>query len=281
MNVIEVNNVSKRIKKFQLTNISFHVEAGTIAGFIGQNGAGKSTTLKLLLNLLKPDEGELFILGKNVADNEVDIKAQIGVVFDELHIPQHLTAKDINSLYRELYPKWKTDTFYEFLERFDVPKYDAIKKMSKGMKAKLGIIVALSYDPKVLLLDEPTSGLDPIVRDEVLELLQTFMEQEDRAILISSHITSDLEKIADSIVFIHEGKILFHENKDELQYGYGIWKGTHEEAKVIPNHAIIGKRDYVFGVEYLVQREFVSPVIELTKPTIDELMLFFVRGRKR
>ncbi|MCH7320987.1 ABC transporter ATP-binding protein [Solibacillus sp. MA9] len=280
MNVIEVNNVWKRIKKFQLTNISFHVEAGTIAGFIGQNGSGKSTTLKLLLNLLKPDEGELFILGKNVADNEVDIKAQIGVVFDELHIPQHLTAKDINSLYRELYPKWNTDTFYGLLERFDVPKYDAIKKMSKGMKAKLGIIVALSYDPKVLLLDEPTSGLDPIVRDEVLELLQTFMEQEDRAILISSHITSDLEKIADSIVFIHEGKMLFHENKDELQYGYGIWKGTHEEAKVIPKHAIIGKRDYVFGVEYLVQREFVSPVIELTKPTIDELMLFFVRGRK-
>lgn len=280
MNVIEVNNVWKRLKKFQLKNLSFHVEAGTIAGFIGQNGAGKSTTMKLLLNLIKPDDGEIFILGKNVTENDPDTKAQIGVVFDELHIPQHLTAKDINALYGELYPNWNTDRFYQLLERFDVPKYDAIKKMSKGMKVKLGIIVALSYEPKVLLLDEPTSGLDPIVRDEVLELLQTFMEQEERAILISSHITSDLEKIADTIVFIHEGEILFHENKDELQFGYGIWKGTSEEAKVIPNHAIIGKRDYVFGVEYLVKREFVSPVIELSKPSIDELMLFFVRGRK-
>lgn len=281
MNAIEVKNVWKRLKKFQLKNVSFTVEAGTIAGFIGQNGAGKSTTLKLLLNLLKPNEGEIFILGKNVTENDPDTKAQIGVVFDELHIPQHLTAKDIDTLYGELYPKWKTETFYQLLERFDVPKYDAIKKMSKGMKAKLGIIVALSYEPKVLLLDEPTSGLDPIVRDEVLELLQTFMEQEDRAILISSHITSDLEKIADTIIFIHEGEILFHENKDALQYGYGIWKGTKEEAASIPNHAIIGKRDYVFGVEYLVKREFVHSAIELAKPTIDELMLFFVRGNRQ
>lgn len=281
MKIIEAKNVWKRLKKFQLKNVSFTVEAGTIAGFVGQNGAGKSTTLKLLLNLLKPDDGEIFILGKNVTENDPDTKAQIGVVFDELHIPQHLTAKDIDTLYGEMYPKWKSEIFYQLLERFDVPKYDAIKKMSKGMKAKLGIIVALSYEPKVLLLDEPTSGLDPIVRDEVLELLQTFMEQEDRAILISSHITSDLEKIADTIIFIHEGEILFHENKDELQYGFGIWKGTKEEATSIPNHAIFGKRDYVFGVEYLVKREFVNPAIELAKPTIDELMLFFVRGKKR
>ena len=281
MKIIEVNNVSKRIKKFQLNNMSFSIEAGTIAGFIGQNGAGKSTTLKLLLNLLKPDEGDIFILGKNVADNDLEMKAQIGVVFDEIHIPQQLTPKDIDKLYRELYPKWNSSYFFELLERFDVRSYDTIKSMSKGMKAKLGIITALSYEPKVLLMDEPTSGLDPIARDEVLELLQTFMDQEDHAVLISSHITSDLEKIADTIVFIHEGEILFHENKDDLQYGYGIWKGTPEEARMIPSHAIISKRDYVFGVEYLVKREFVNPAIELAKPTIDELMLFFVRGRKR
>lgn len=280
MNVIEVKNVSKRIKHFQLSNLSFSVEAGTIAGFIGQNGAGKSTTLKLLLNLLKPDEGEIFILGKNVTENDIDIKAQIGVVFDEIHIPQHLTPKDIDKLYRELYPKWNSTYFFELLDRFDVRSYDTIKKMSKGMKAKLSIITALSYEPKVLLLDEPTSGLDPIVRDEVLELLQTFMEQEDRAILISSHITSDLEKISDTIIFIHDGHILFYENKDDLQYNYGIWKGTLEEARIIPKHSILSKRDYVFGVEYLVQREFVNPNIELTRPTIEELMLFFVRGRK-
>ena len=145
---------------------------------------------------------------------------------------------------------------------------------------KLALSLALGHRPKLLLLDEPTSGLDPIVRDEVLGMLQNFMEQEDHAILFSSHITSDLEKIADTITFIHDGEILFSENKDDLLYGYGIWKGSHEEAKIIPNHSIIGKRDYVFGIEYLVMREFVNPVIELQKPTIDDLMLFFVKGRK-
>lgn len=281
MNAIEVKNVSKQLKKFRLNNISFTVECGTIAGFIGQNGAGKSTTMKLLINFLKPQQGEIFILGKRSDLDDIELKSQIGVVFDELHIPKHLTGKDINHLYSMMYPNWNTDYFYELLNRFDVPRYDAISKMSKGMKTKLGIITALAYSPKVLLLDEPTSGLDPIVRDEILELLQTFMEDEDHAILISSHITSDLEKIADTIVFIHEGEILFHENKDDLLYGFGIWKGTAEEAKVIPNHAIFGKRDYIFGVEYLVKREYVNPVIELQKPTIDEIMLFFVRGRKR
>lgn len=280
MNAIEVKNVSKQFKNFRLNNITFAVESGTIAGFIGQNGAGKSTTMKLLLNFFKPQDGDIFIFGKNVADDDVEIKAQIGVVFDELQIPRHLTAKDINYIYSTMYPKWNTDYFYELLERFDVPKYDSVSKMSKGMKTKLGIILALAYSPKLLILDEPTSGLDPIVRDEILELLQTFMENEDHAILISSHITSDLEKIADSIIFIHEGEILFHKNKDDLLYGFGIWKGTAEEAKVIPNHAIYGKRDYVFGVEYLVKREFVNPVIELQKPTIDEIMLFYVKGRK-
>jgi ABC-2 type transport system ATP-binding protein len=280
MNAIEVRNVSRQYKKFRLNNISFDVAFGTIAGFIGQNGSGKSTIMKLILHMLNPQEGEIFVLGKNVAENDVDVKAQIGMVFDELHIPQHLTAKDINFLYSKMYPTWNSDIFYELLDRFNVPKYERIKNMSKGMKTKLGIISALSYSPKILILDEPTSGLDPIVRDEVLELLQTFMVHEDRAILISSHITSDLEKIADTIIFIHEGEILFHENKDELLYGYGIWKGTIEEAKVIPKHAIFGKREYVFGVEYLVKREFVNPVIELTKPTIDDIMLFYVRGRK-
>jgi ABC-2 type transport system ATP-binding protein len=281
MNAIEVKNVSKQFKKFRLNDISFTVECGTIAGFIGQNGSGKSTTIKLLLNLLKPQDGEVFILDKNVAENDVDLKSQIGVVLDELHVPLHLTAKDINYIYSKMYKNWSTEYFYELMERLDVPKFDAIKKMSKGMKTKLGLIIALSYSPKVLILDEPTSGLDPIVRDEVLELLQSFMEQDDHAILISSHITSDLEKIADTIIFIHEGNILFHENKDELLYGYGIWKGSTEEAKIIPNHAIFGKRDYVFGVEYLVRREYVNPVIELQKPTIDDIMLFYVKGRKQ
>lgn len=281
MNAIEVKNVSKQFKKFRLNNISFTVESGTIAGFIGQNGAGKSTTIKLILNLLKKIDGEILLFGKDHIEHEVELKAEIGVVFDELHVPESFTPKELDVLYGNVYPTWDRPYFYQLLEQLDVPKYDKIKTMSKGAKMKLALSLALGHRPKLLLLDEPTSGLDPIVRDEVLGMLQNFMEQEDHAILFSSHITTDLEKIADTITFIHEGEILFSENKDDLLYGYGIWRGSDEEAKIIPNHSIIGKRDYIFGIEYLVMREFVNPVIELQKPTIDDLMLFFVKGRKK
>ncbi len=280
MYAIELKNVSKQMKKFRLNNISFNVEYGTIAGFIGQNGAGKTTTMKLILNLLKKIDGEILIFGKDHVAHEVELKSQIGVVFDELHVPDSFSPRELDVLYGNVYTSWDRSYFDQLLDQLCVPKYDKIKTMSKGTKTKLALSLALAHRPKLLLLDEPTSGLDPIVRDEVLELFQQFMEQEEHAILFSSHITSDLEKIADTITFIHEGEILFSENKDDLLYGYGIWKGSTEEAKVIPNHAIIGKRDYAFGVEYLIIREFLNPVIELQKPTIDDIMLFFVKGRK-
>ncbi|MEK4424480.1 ABC transporter ATP-binding protein [Solibacillus sp. FSL K6-1523] len=279
MNAIEVKHVSKQFKSFRLNDVSFTVECGTIAGFIGQNGAGKSTTIKLILNLLKKQAGDIFIFGKDHLLHETALKAQIGVVFDELHVPDNLTVKELNHIYSKVYATWDRDYFYLLLDQLDVPKYDKVKAMSRGMKMKLGLILALSYRPKLLLLDEPTSGLDPIVRDEVLELLLKFMENDEHAILFSSHITSDLEKIADTITFIHKGEILFSENKDDLLYGYGIWKGTLEQATVFPKHAIIGKLDSTFGVKYLVKREFVNQVIELEKPTIDELMLLYVKGR--
>lgn len=280
MYAIEVKNVSKQMKKFRLNNISFNVEYGTIAGFIGQNGAGKSTTMKLILNLLKKFEGEILIFGKDHVAHEVELKSQIGVVFDELHVPDNFTPRELDVLYGNVYPTWDSPYFDGLLEQLNVPKYDKIETMSKGTKMKLGLCLALAHRPKLLLLDEPTSGLDPIVRDEVLDMLQNFMEQQEHAILFSSHITTDLEKIADTITFIHEGEILFSENKDDLLYGYGIWKGSLQEATIIPNHAIVGKRPSIFGVEYLVIREFVNAVIELQKPTIDEIMLFFVKGRK-
>ncbi|MGN7479475.1 ABC transporter ATP-binding protein [Solibacillus silvestris] len=280
MNAIEVKNVSKQFKNFRLNNISFTVECGTIAGFIGQNGAGKTTTMKLLLNLLKKIDGEILLFGKDHVMHEVESKARIGVVFDELHVPDSFTPRELDVLYGNVYPTWDRLYFHDLLEKLNVPKYDKIKTMSKGAKMKLALSLALAHRPKLLLLDEPTSGLDPIARDDVLNMLQSFMEHEDHAILFSSHITTDLEKIADTITFIHEGEILFSENKDDLLYGYGIWKGSHEEAKIIPNHAIISKRDYMFGIEYLVLRELVNPIIELQKPTLEEMMLFFVKGRK-
>ena len=241
------------------------MEQGTIAGFVGQNGAGKSTTIKCILNLFKKTSGDIFVFGKGHAAHEVELKADIGVVFDELHIPENLTPTDLNKFYGKVYTRWDSELFFNMLERLDVPKYNKIKDLSRGMKMKLGLILALSHQPKLLILDEPTSGLDPIVRDEVLDILQEFMEDNTHSILFSSHITSDLEKIADTIIFIHKGEILFSENKDVLLYEYGLWKGTVEQASDIPRHAILGKRRSAFGVELLVMREFINSSLPIRK----------------
>ena len=278
MNAIEVNHMYKKIGDFQLRDLSFNVEQGTVMGFIGQNGAGKTTTIKCILNSLKITTGNISIFGKNHAEHELDIKENIGVVFDELHVPDSLNAIDLDKFYGNVYTRWDRSYFFGLLERLDVSKYTKVKDLSRGMKMKLSLALALSHHPKLLILDEPTSGLDPIVRDEVLDILLGFMEDESHSILFSSHITTDLEKIADTIMFIHKGEIVFSESKDVLLYEYGLWKGTEEQAKEIPSQSILGKRKSAFGVELLVNRNYVSPAFTLEKPTIDDIMIFFVKG---
>ena len=278
MNDIEVNHMYKKIGDFQLRDLSFNVEQGTVMGFIGQNGAGKTTTIKCILNSLKITTGNISVFGKNHAEHELDIKENIGVVFDELHVPDSLTAIDLDKFYGNVYKRWDRSYFFNLLERLDVSKYTKVKDLSRGMKMKLSLALALSHHPKLLILDEPTSGLDPIVRDEVLDILLGFMEDESHSILFSSHITTDLEKIADTIMFIHKGEIVFSESKDVLLYEYGLWKGTEEQAKEIPSQSILGKRKSAFGVELLVNRNYVSPAFTLEKPTIDDIMIFFVKG---
>ena len=278
MNAIEVNHIYKEIGDFQLRDLSFNVEQGTVMGFIGQNGAGKTTTIKCILNSLKLTTGNISIFGKNHAEHELDIKENIGVVFDELHVPDSLNAIDLDKFYGNVYKRWDRSYFFNLLERLDVSKYTKVKDLSRGMKMKLSLALALSHHPKLLILDEPTSGLDPIVRDEVLDILLGFMEDESHSILFSSHITTDLEKIADTITFIHKGEIVFSESKDVLLYEYGLWKGTEEQAKEIPSQAILGKRKSAFGVELLVNRNYVGPAFTLEKPTIDDIMIFFVKG---
>ena len=278
MNAIEVNHMYKKIGDFQLRDLSFNVEQGTVMGFIGQNGAGKTTTIKCILNSLKITTGNISVFGKNHAEHELDIKENIGVVFDELHVPDSLTAIDLDKFYGNVYTRWDRSYFFGLLERLDVSKYTKVKDLSRGMKMKLSLALALSHHPKLLILDEPTSGLDPIIRDEVLDILLGFMEDESHSILFSSHITTDLEKIADTIMFIHKGEIVFSESKDVLLYEYGLWKGTEEQAKEIPSQAILGKRKSAFGVELLVNRNYVSPAFTLEKPTIDDIMIFFVKG---
>lgn len=279
MNALEVKGLSKKIGKFELQNISFELAQGTVMGLIGQNGAGKSSIIRCILNLLKKKSGEILIFDKDHAQFETEIREDLGIVFDELYVPDNLTAIDLEKIYQKVYKRWDSAFFFSQLDRFDVAKYDKVKNLSRGMKMKLAIILALSHHPKLLLLDEPTSGLDPVVRDEMLDVLLDFMEDETHSILFSSHITSDLEKIADTITFIHQGEVLFTEAKDSLLYDYGLWKGSREQATEIPIHAIVGKRPGTFGMELLVKREYVSPAFPLDKPTIEEIMVFYVKGR--
>ncbi len=278
MNAIEIHDLHKSFVGFSLKDVSFSVPQGTVMGFIGENGAGKSTTIKCLLNLLKKEHGEILLFGKDAVEHEIAIKYDIGVVFDDLHVPETLNATQLDKFMKKVFKTWDSPYYFERLAQFKVPERKRVKELSRGMRMKLSIALALSHHPKLLILDEPTSGLDPIIRDEILDLFLEFMQDETHSILFSSHITSDLEKIADYITFIHNGEILLSESKDVMLYEYGIFKGSNEEVSELPEHAIIGKRIGAFGVEVLVHRNEVSEVFTLEKPTIEEIMLFYVKG---
>lgn len=278
MNAIEVYDLQKSFEGFALNDVSFSVPQGTVMGFVGENGAGKSTTIKCILNLLKKEHGEILLFGKDVVEHELSIKNDIGVVFDDLHVPETLNATQLDKFMKKVFKTWDSSYYFERLAQFKIPVRKKVKELSRGMRMKLSIALAMSHHPKLLILDEPTSGLDPIIRDEILDLFLTFMQDETHSILFSSHITSDLEKIADYITFIHNGEILFSESKDVLVYEYGIFKGNDEELSVIPEHAIIRKRNGTFGTEALVLKNEVNEVFSLEKPSIEDIMLFYVKG---
>ncbi|MGM9949677.1 MAG: ABC transporter ATP-binding protein [Lysinibacillus sp.] len=278
MNAISIQNLHKSFPDFSLKNVSFDVQQGTVMGFVGENGAGKSTTIKCILNVLQKDKGRIEIFGHDHLEGEVKIKEEIGVVYDDLPFPETLSGKDIEKFMHKLYKRWDERLFYQLLKQFKIDPAKKVKELSRGMKMKLSIAIALAHHPKLLILDEPTSGLDPIVRDEILDLFLAFMQDEEHTILFSSHITSDLEKIADTITFIHEGEIVFSENKDVLLYEYAIWKGSSEEMKDLPEDAIIRRRKGLYGVEALVQKKRLNPIFPLSRPSIEELMIFFTKG---
>jgi len=278
MNAIEIHDLHKSFEGFSLKDVSFSVPQGTVMGFVGENGAGKSTTIKCMLNLLKKEYGEILLFGKDIVEHELSIKNDIGVVFDDLHIPETLNATQLDKFMKKVFKTWDSSYYFERLRQFKVPEKKRIKELSRGMRMKLSIALALAHHPKLLILDEPTSGLDPIIRDEILDLFLAFMQDETHSILFSSHITSDLEKIADYITFIHNGEVLFSEGKDVLLYEYGICKGSEEEISAIPEHAILRKRNGAFGVEALVQKSEINEVFSLEKPSIEDIMLFYVKG---
>ena len=213
-NAIEIRNVTKDYGDFKLDSITFDVPEGSVCGFIGQNGAGKTTTIKLLLDVRAKDAGEIFVFGRDMSKESAAVREDIGVVFDEMGFNEYLTAKDINIIMRNIYKNWDEKVFFDYLKRFALPSKKKCGDFSRGMRMKLQIAVALSHNAKLLVMDEPTSGLDPIVRHEILEIFREFVLEEDHTILLSTHITSDLEQIADEIVFINAGKIVLKGNKD-------------------------------------------------------------------
>ncbi|MDE7234319.1 MAG: ABC transporter ATP-binding protein, partial [Ruminiclostridium sp.] len=228
-NCIELKNVTRVYPQFKLDDISFSVPCGTVMGFIGENGAGKSTTIRAILGLLKKGEGTITVLGEDANSLSSETKEKIGVVFDGLTFPESLTAKQLDKVLRGIYRNWDSEAFYGYLTRFGLPTNKKLKTFSRGMVMRISIAAALSHHPQLLLLDEPTSGLDPVVRSEILDLFLEFMQDETHSILMSTHITSDLEHIADYICFIHQGKIVFTEDRNEMLAKYRILKCTDEQ----------------------------------------------------
>ncbi len=279
---LKLTNITKKYDDFILDNVSFNVPKGNIVGLIGENGAGKSTTLNSILDIIERDSGNVFILDseKNKISNAT--REKIGVVFDGNNFPEDLTPQKLNNVLKAIYSNWEEQKFYELLEKFSLPKNKKIKKFSKGMKMKLSISVALSHKAQLLILDEATSGLDPVVRDDILDILLDFVQEENNSILMSSHITSDLEKIADYIIFIHKGKVIFEEKKDNLIYNYGIMKCKLKAFNDIEKKELIRYRNMDYRYEILIKNkkelEKKYPNVIMDNIKIEDIMLMYVKG---
>ncbi len=281
-NAFMVSGLTKTYQDFVLDHVSFTVPSGSIVGLIGENGAGKSTTINAALGLIQKEDGVVSILNKEELDG--DIKEQIGVVFDGSNYPEILSPRKLNRVMKNIYRTWDEQIYFGLLKQFSLPSDKQIKQFSKGMKMKLAISVAFSHHSKMLILDEATSGLDPVVRDDILDMLLDFVQDEEHSILVSSHITSDLEKVADYIVFIHEGKVVFEKPKDELVEQYGIIKCGAAQFDALDKSDIIAYRKMDYEWQILVSdRERMKkkyPKTLVVRATIDEIMLLYVKGEK-
>ena len=279
---LTVSGLTKTYQDFVLDRVSFSVPSGSIVGLIGENGAGKSTTINAALGLIQKEAGHVSILGREGLDSGT--KEEIGVVFDGSNYPEILSPRRLNAVMKNIYRSWDETAYFRLLKRFSLPPEKRIKQFSKGMKMKLAISVALSHHSKLLILDEATSGLDPVIRDDILDMLLDFVQDEDHSILVSSHITSDLEKIADYIVFIHEGRVVFSKPKDELTEQYGIIKCGAAQFDALEKTDVIAyrKMDYewqvLVGGRGKIQKKY--PRAMVVPAAIDEIMLLYVKGEK-
>ena len=284
-NALVVNGLTKKYTDFVLDNVSFSVPQGTIVGLIGENGAGKSTTINAILGLINKDSGTVSVLGRQEQEINNAVREQIGVVFDASNFPENLSPKKLNHVLKNIYASWDEQTYHSLVKKLSLPSEKSIKQFSKGMKMKLSIAVALSHHSKLLILDEATSGLDPVIRDDILDMFLDFVQDEENSILVSSHITSDLEKVADYIVFIHNGKVVFSKSKDELIYQYGIIKCGLAQFDSLDKSDIIAYRKQDYEWQVLVADKLVAqkkyPKVLIDPATIDEIMLLYVKGENK
>ena len=277
-NALEIKGLCKQYTGFALENVSFSLPRGAVMGFIGENGAGKTTTIKAVLNLIRRDAGEIRVLGLDNIRDERAVKERIGVVLEDGCFLNTMNARQVDTLMGKAYQNWNPEQFFGFIRRFGIDENKKIKDYSKGMRMKISIAAALSHGAELLLMDEPTSGLDPVVRDEVLDLFYDFMQDEGHAILLSSHITSDLDKIADYITFIHGGRVALSEPRDELLDTYGVLRCTADQLAALEPQAVRAKRMGAFGCEALVRRDGVPQGWPVEPVNIEQIMLFLTRG---
>lgn len=283
-NAIQINNLCKKYDKFELGSIDLNIPSGVIVGLIGENGAGKTTLIKSILNIINIDSGKIKIFDKDYKVEENVIKEEIGVVLDNMFFPEILYVKDIDAIMKGVYKKWDSKLYFDYLKDFDIPLNKQIKTLSKGMRKKLEIATALSHHPKLLILDEPTSGLDPVVRSEVLDIFLKFISDDEHTILLSTHITSDLEHIADSIVFIDNGKVVLDDTRDEIMDNYGILKCDDKYFDKIDKKDIISYKKNKYDYQILVKdisrisNKYKEAVID--KITLEELMVLMIKGEK-
>ena len=283
-NVIELEHVTKDYGDFKLDDVSFAVPEGSVCGFIGQNGAGKTTTINLILDVIRRDSGEVRVFGENVDENSAALRENIGVVFDEMGFHEFMTGKDINIMMKHIYKNWDEEAFFGYLKQFSLPVKKKCGAFSRGMRMKLQIAVSLSHQAKLLVMDEPTSGLDPIVRNEMINIFRDFVVEEDHTILLSSHITGDLEKLADEVVFIDGGRIVLTGNKDELLEKHGILKCKRDDVEKISKSLIVSAEVGSFGTEIMVNdrkaAQKLYPDLVIEPAALEQIMIFYVNRRE-
>ena len=281
MNVIEINGLVKKYPGFTLGPLNLEVPQGAIVGFVGENGAGKSTTLRLILGLAHPDAGIINLLGQPAGADHPRAHERVGVVFDDISLPDSFTVKNAGEFGKRLYKSWDAQTYASYQQRFHLASSKRVGELSRGMRMKLGLAMALSHAADLLIFDEATSGLDPVIRDEVLDIMLEFIEDPTHSILFSSHIVSDIEKAADYVAFIRDGKLKFMEQKDELLDSWRIVALSNEQANQLDSTQVLGRRRHDFGQEVIVRTGAVPAGVQAGRPTIEDIMVYTIKGEDR